>query len=135
VDVKSAGFRELQAGCGAMILPSCSEGQAGSVSTALSYGLPCVVSAQCGFDEPEICVLPDCGLETLRHVVRGLAAQTPPQLAERAAASLALVRRRYRMEHYAAGVRSALRDVLATRGPLPSGASSPTTPSVRWELP
>lgn len=116
VEVKSPGFRELQAGCGAMILPSCSEGQAGSVSAALSYGLPCVVSARCGFDEPEVRVLPDCRLETIRQVVRELAALPPERVAERAAGSLALMRRAYRPAHYAAAVRAALAQTLgATR--------------------
>jgi hypothetical protein len=116
VEVKSAAFRELQAGCGAMILPSCSEGQAGSVSTAFSYGLPCVVSAECGFGEPEILVLPDCRPGTLRQVVRELAAQPPERLAERAAGSLALMRRAYRPAHYAAAVRAALTQTLGVTG-------------------
>ena len=116
VQVKSAGFRELQAGCGAMILPSCSEGQAGSVSTAFSYGIPCVVSAECGFDEPELLVLPDCRPATLRRVVRELAAQPPERLAERAAGSLALMRRDYRPAHYAAAVRAALARTLGVTG-------------------
>ncbi len=116
VAVKSAGFRELQAGCGAMILPSCSEGQAGSVSTALSYGMPCVVSAECGFDEPEVLVLPDCRPGTLRRVVRELAEQPPERLAERAAGSLALMRRAYLPAHYAAAVRAALARTLGVTG-------------------
>ncbi len=115
-EVKSAGFRELQAGCGAMILPSCSEGQAGSVSVALSYGMPCVVSAECGFDEPEVQVLPDCRPGTLRQVVREWAAQPLERLAERAADSLALVRRAYLPAHYAAAVRAALAQTLSVPG-------------------
>ena len=123
-EVKSAAFRELQAGCGAMILPSCSEGQAGSVTTALSYGLPCVVSAECGFDEPEILVLPDCRPATLGQVVREWAAQPPERLAEQTAASLALVRRAYRPMHYAAAVRGALAQTLGAR----DGARAANTP-------
>jgi hypothetical protein len=67
--------------------------------------------------------------------VRQLALTPPTRLAERARASAGLVRRRYRLEHYAAGVRAALRDVLATRGLLPAGVSPPPTPTVRWEMP
>jgi hypothetical protein len=38
VDVRSPRFRELQATCGALLSPSCSEGQGGNVTVALSYG-------------------------------------------------------------------------------------------------
>lgn len=114
VDVTSGRFRELQAGCAAMILPSCSEGQAGSVTVALSLGLPCVVSDRCGFDEPEVEVLPDCRIETLRAATRTAASSSRAALAERARASHALARRRYRPEHYAAAVGAALDAVLET---------------------
>ena len=127
-DVKSAAFRELQAGCGTMILPSCSEVQSSNVTVALSFGLPCVVSAECGFDEPELQVLPDCRPETIRRVVRELAAQPPERLAERAAGSLALMRRTYRPAHYAAAVRAALAQALGvTDGTQAAGA--PGTPA------
>jgi glycosyltransferase involved in cell wall biosynthesis len=112
-DVKSARFRELQAGCGRMILPSCSEGQAGSVTVALSYGLPCVVSDRCGFDEPEIEVLADCAVATIRAAARAAADEPRARLRERAGASRGLMERRYRPEHYAASLREALDRALA----------------------
>jgi glycosyltransferase involved in cell wall biosynthesis len=115
-DVKSDEFRELQAGCGTMILPSCSEVQSSNVTVALSFGLPCVVGPACGFDEPEILVLPDCRPATLLRLVRELAAQPPERLAERAAASLALMRRSYRPSHYAAAVRAGLERTLGATG-------------------
>jgi hypothetical protein len=127
-DVKSEAFRDLQAGCGTLLLPSCSEVQSSNVTVALSFGLPCAVSAECGFDEPEIQVLPDCRPETLRRVVRGLAAQPPDRLAERATESLALMRRTYRPAHYAAAVRAALARTLGAAGAERS-AGVPGTPA------
>jgi hypothetical protein len=126
-DVKSAAFRDLQAGCGTMVLPSCSEVQSSNVTVALSFGLPCVVSDACGFDEPEILVLPDCRPDTLRRVVHELAAQSPEQLAERAADSLALLRRTYLPAHYAAAVRAALAKTLHTVDGA-QAAGAPATP-------
>jgi glycosyltransferase involved in cell wall biosynthesis len=130
VDVRSARFRALQAGCGTLILPSCSEGQAGSVTAALSFGMPCVVSPACGFDEREIAVLPDCRLETLRRVVRERAAQPRERVIADAAASLALLGRSYRPAHYAAAVSAALRRVLgaAPEAPASGPARAPETP-------
>ncbi len=116
VDVRSSRFRDLQAACGAMILPSCAEGQSGTVTVSMGYGLPCVVSRWCGFDEPELDVLPDCRPETLRGRVRALAGISPEALHRRAAETLALFRRRYRPEHYVAAVRDALRATLAVGG-------------------
>lgn len=116
MDVQSPAFRELQARCGAMILPSCSEGQSGTVTVAMGYGLPCVVSRWCGFDDPGVTVLPDCRPETLRATVRALVGLPSSELARRAEETLALFRRRYRPGHYAAAVRAALRDTLARAG-------------------
>ena len=112
VDVRSPAFAALQAECGAMILPSCSEGQSGTVTAALSYGLPPIVSRECGFDEPDLATLPDCRPETLRHVVREWAAEPVSTILERSHAALELMRRRYRPAHYAAQVRAGLAEVL-----------------------
>jgi len=95
-----------------MILPSCAEGQCGTVTIALSFGMPCAVSRACGFDDGELLTLPDCRPETLRSVVRELARQSPAQLGTRACAALALMRRKYTPAHYARGVREALRTIL-----------------------
>jgi len=115
MDLKSAAFRELQASCGAMILPSCSEGQSGCVTAALSFGIPCIASGICGVDEPEIEVLSDCSLESIRGAVRAWAGQSRAALGERSARSLALMRRKYRPADYARSVREALRATLGIR--------------------
>lgn len=117
MDLKSAAFRELQASCGAMILPSCSEGQSGSVTAALSFGIPCIVSRICGVDEPEIEILPDCSLAAIRETARAWASQPRAALCERSAQSLALMRRKYRPADYARSVREALRATLGVAAP------------------
>jgi hypothetical protein len=116
VDVTGTRFRELQARCGALVLPSCSEGQSGSVTVAMGYGLPCVLSRWCGFDHPELTILPEVSPAALRSALLALAARTPGELAAQSAATLALFQRAYRPEHYAAAVRAALRDLLGRRG-------------------
>ena len=114
-DVLSGSFRELQARCGTMIIPSCAEGQCGTVTVAMGFGLPCAVSRHCGFCEPELWRFADCRLETLRRDVHALAAQSRAELASRSAATHALFRRAYTPAHYAAAVRAALRATLALR--------------------
>ena len=54
VELRDPAFRELQSRCGWMILPSCAEGQSGTVTLALAYGLPCVVSEACGLTSNEL---------------------------------------------------------------------------------
>jgi hypothetical protein len=119
VDVRSDSFRRLQATCGTMVLPSCAEGQSGTVTVAMAYGLPCAVSRWCGFDDPGLVLLPDCRPETLRAIVRGLAERPPSEVKRSAEETLALFRRRYRPAHYAAAVRAALREVLGRAGVSP----------------
>jgi len=116
LDVKSAEFLKLQAECGAMILPSCSEGISGSVTAAMSFGLPCIVSAACGFEEPELTVLPDCRIETIRAAVRRWASQPRSLIQERSERTLALMRRAYTPADFARSIRSALRSVVGPGG-------------------
>lgn len=113
VDVRSGKFRDLQSRCGTMILPSCSEAESGSVTAALAYGLPCAVGPNCGFDDPEVDVLPDCCPGTIERFVRDRAAESPANLERRARESLALARRRLRPADYAEALRRALHAVLA----------------------
>ena len=108
MDLKSREFRELQSTCGTMILPSCAEGQSGTVTVALAHGLPCIVSRECGFDDPEISVLGDCEIATIAQEVRRRAAEPRSTLARRAADALACYRARYRPEHYRLAVARAL---------------------------
>lgn len=113
VDVRSGAFRDLQARCGALVLPSCAEGQAGTVSVAMGYGLPGLVSRECGFDDEELETLPDCRIPTLAAALRAFAAADPVTRAARAAATLARFRAGYRPGHYAAAAGHALDAVLA----------------------
>ena len=121
-DLRDPAFRALQARCGWMILPSCAEGQAGTVTLALAYGLPCVVSTACGFDDAELVTLPDCELPTLARTARALAGESGRALAERSAVARALYLQRYRPRHYAEAVRAAL-DALHGAGA--ASAASP----------
>jgi glycosyltransferase involved in cell wall biosynthesis len=118
-DVRSRSFAALQAGCGAMILPSCSEAQCGAVTAAASFGVPILMSEGCGFDEPGFERLADCEIDSLAAAVRAWAAQSRADVAARSRATTAVWRARYRPAHYAAAVRSALRAILERAGAEP----------------
>lgn len=126
VDVRSSEFTDLQAECGAMILPSCSEVQCGTVTVAMSFGIPPIVSAACGFDEPEIETLPDCGIETIERTMLDWAARPREWIADRSRRTRELMMARYRPAHYAAAVRAALHSVVQA-GPR-SGTAPESVP-------
>lgn len=113
--VTGEAFRDLQARCGAMLMPSCAEGQCGTVTIALAWGLPCIVSRACGFDDPEIATLPDCEPATIGAAVERAAARPPDAVAAASAAARRTYETRYRPAHYAAALRAALDDVLKAK--------------------
>jgi glycosyltransferase involved in cell wall biosynthesis len=126
LDVSSTAFREIQAGCGWLVLPSGSEGKCGTVTVAMSFGVPVVASEACGFEEPEVLRLPDCRIETLRDVVRDLASRPASEVRRRSEEAAALVRRAYTRADFARSVRAALR--AAHLRPAPSAAASHAEP-------
>ena len=69
VDIWSNRFAEIASECAYTILPSCSEGMAGSITTAMSAGIIPICSRECGFEENEVITLPDCELDTIRSVI------------------------------------------------------------------
>lgn len=115
MDVRSADFLKLQAECGAMILPSCSEAQCGSVTVAMSFGVPGIISIACDIDEPELTPFSDCRIETIREAVREWASRPAEWIRERSDRTLALMRRKYAPSHYARSVRAALQATLRER--------------------
>ncbi len=70
VDVHSKTFEKLANECAYSILPSCAEGQAGSVVTAMSAGIISIVSKECGYDLKDAILLPDCKKETIEAFIR-----------------------------------------------------------------
>jgi glycosyltransferase involved in cell wall biosynthesis len=123
LDVSSRAFREVQADCGWLLLPSGSEGKCGTITVAMSFGLPVVASEICGFDEPEVEWLPDCRIETIREVVRDLAHHPAAEVRRRSEQAAALVRRKYTRADFARSIRAALEAVLGRREARGSGSS------------
>ncbi|MCI0358207.1 MAG: glycosyltransferase [Planctomycetaceae bacterium] len=76
VEVLSGRFSQLIETCGAVILPTCSEGQAGSVVQCMHAGLTPMVTREAGIDVEDFGVLlADDRLETLERAVLDFAQQ------------------------------------------------------------
>ena len=73
------------------------------------------MSIPCDLEEPELTMLADCRIETIRETVRAWASQPKAVLADRADRALALVRRSYRPEDFSRTIRAALGAVLGER--------------------
>lgn len=69
VNVKSDKFEELVGKCSYVIMPSCSEGMAGAITTMLSAGIVAICSKECGYEDTEVINLPDCKIDTIRQYV------------------------------------------------------------------
>jgi glycosyltransferase involved in cell wall biosynthesis len=115
LDIRSERFRALQAGCGAVLLPSCAEAQCGSLVVAMAFGLPVVMSRACDLDEPSQTTLADCSVETIRAAVAALCDRGAAEVRAAADAAGTAAQERYRPEHYRRSVDAALDAVLAAR--------------------
>ena len=69
LDINSKLFIEIASKCGYTVLPSCSEGQAGSIITCMSAGIVPIVSKVCGFNSDEAILLEDCTLSTIKETI------------------------------------------------------------------
>lgn len=83
VDVSSRAFTDITQGCLALIYPSASEGQAGSVITCLQAGLIPIISRESGVDVADFgVILPECSPEAIREHVTRIASSPNSRLAE-----------------------------------------------------
>jgi hypothetical protein len=119
-------FRDLVSRSGYLILPSCAEGQAGSVLTGMSVGLIPVVSRECGFDAGEVHLLPDCSLDAIATAVDRFGAQPSAWVEDEARRMREIARTRFGPENYRDSVRMALGALLK-----PKDIAAPTQTSQR----
>ncbi|EFV68548.1 hypothetical protein HMPREF9011_00997 [Bacteroides sp. 3_1_40A] len=113
VDIESETFREISYKCTFAILPSCAEGCAGSILTAMSAGMIPIVSKECGFEDDEVINLPDCKMETIFGYVVEYSQKDQNWLKNAAKHSMEIVHSRYSKLCFSHSVEKALDGVLA----------------------
>jgi glycosyltransferase involved in cell wall biosynthesis len=85
IDIRGERFKEIINHSVGLVYPSCSEGQSGSVITALHAGLIPIVTYESGVDvEPYGIILSDASVESVRSAVTSLSALPKTELASRA---------------------------------------------------
>jgi len=83
VDVGSEQFERIANSCVALIYPSCSEGQAGSVITCLQAGIIPLVSYESGVDVDGFgTILEECSHEQIRKSIMDLVERSNDELAD-----------------------------------------------------
>lgn len=112
VDIKSEKYRTLASECSYMLLPSCAEGCAGSVLTAMSAGLIPIVSRECGFEDDEVLSLPDCSKDTIERYIREYAEKDQEWIESESLKAIRTVRERYSKESFSQSVENALKATL-----------------------
>lgn len=95
-----------------MIIPSCSEENAGSVLTAMSAGLIPIVSRECGFKDDEIIHLQDCSLECLEKNVNEYAVKNIDWINSESERVKRIVEERYSQKCFGDSIFKAFEDVL-----------------------
>lgn len=113
MDIRSRSFLSLAERCSYLLLPSCSEANAGSVLTGMSFGLIPLVTRECGFEQDEVTYLEDCSVEGIEKVVRALSAAPIGTIREQAVRTRKVIEERYGEKEYSHSVKEALKDLLS----------------------
>jgi glycosyltransferase involved in cell wall biosynthesis len=112
----SVGGKKLAAilkSCSYMLLPSCSEGKAGSVLTAMSAGLIPIVTRECGFEDDEVFHLEYVATDHIERMVVRFSSMDPDWIREKSEKTMELVNTRYSPKNYEDSVRTAMRWLLS----------------------
>jgi hypothetical protein len=115
LSLDSDRFLRVAARCSVLVLPSCSEANAGSVLSGVAAGLVPLVTRECGFEPDEVHRFPGSGLEAIQAGLESIAGHGIEWLRSEADRVGALVRDRYSPEAYSESVRTALESVLAEK--------------------
>jgi glycosyltransferase involved in cell wall biosynthesis len=101
VDVSSNQFSDIASECVALIYPSCSEGQAGSVITCLQAGLIPLVSYESGVDVNEFgMILEGCSHGEIRDAVKSISSRQSHELEEMSRKAYEYVKYSHNKEKY-----------------------------------
>jgi hypothetical protein len=108
VDIQSEEFAGIVERCAYVVLPSCAEGQSGSVLTGMSAGLIPLVSLECGFDPGEVHHFPSCSLADIAATVDDFENRPSEWVKEESAKAVQIVRAKHTESHYSSGVQAGL---------------------------
>ena len=112
VDVGGDKFWDIMNKCTYALMPSCSEGIAGSVLTCMSAGLIPIVSKECGFENDEVINLPNCNIETIRKFVIEYSRKSSTWINDKSRQVKHIADTKYSKKSFSAQFESSLLDVI-----------------------
>ncbi len=98
--LESSRFSRIAQSCSHLILPSCSEANAGSVLCGMAAGLIPIVSEMCGFEPDEVEHLANCDIDTIERHLRAAVELDGASRLEKSDRSRAIIRARYTREAF-----------------------------------
>jgi len=116
LEVPGPRFLEMCRCCAYTILPSCAEGQPGSIIACMQTGLIPVLSRHAGIDTDDFGILlPSCRHDDIARTVRELAARPTEWIAGKSARSSAICGVRHTRDAFRERVQGVLRGLLGSR--------------------
>jgi glycosyltransferase involved in cell wall biosynthesis len=116
VDIESPRFKNILNNAIALIYPSCSEGQSGSVVSCLHGGLIPIISYQCGVDVSDDfgLMLTQCSLEEIKDSVRRIADLPAAELKSMARKAWEFARANHTREKFAEEYKKFAKTLIST---------------------
>lgn len=107
--MRSPEFEELAHFCAWTILPTCAEGQPGSIIECMAYGLIPIVTDAANIDLHDWGIqLPDHEIDTIQKIVKNASRMPTDDIKRRAAQVISEVRDNYSKENYRKNVKHAI---------------------------
>jgi glycosyltransferase involved in cell wall biosynthesis len=115
VTMRSAEFERLASICSWVILPSCAEGQPGSVLECMSYGLVPILSKECNIDlEDWGLTIPQLDPESLSSVIEAASGLSAEDCRLRSAKAREAVQKHYTPDSFRANFKKSVQDIVAS---------------------
>jgi glycosyltransferase involved in cell wall biosynthesis len=116
INVESTLFADITRNCGYVILPSCSEGQAGSVTVCMHRGLVPIVTREVGVETKDFGItLKDCQPRTISEAVVYAANQSAAALEQHSRMAYDEAKVRYTRAAFSRNFENAMRRLMGKR--------------------
>lgn len=112
LDIDDHRFQEICSQCSYVVLPSCSEGMAGSVLMGMSLGLIPIVSRECGFPEDDVHIFKECSIDCISKTLLEFDGKSEEWIKEESLSVVQKVAQKYCAHSYSESVICALNQIL-----------------------
>lgn len=100
LDINSEEFKNIAEKCAYMIMPSCSEANAGSVLTAMSAGMIPIVSRECGFEDDEVIHLDDCSMSCIEKYIKYYSMKDEKWINSKSKEAVRIIKEKYSKKNF-----------------------------------